>query len=165
MRLDIHEIIAAPGTVSYEYEADISDMKFPGVLRALSPLTAKGSVVNSAGVISLTGEARVRLLCICDRCGEEFTLDKRIPLSVTLADELQDEENPDIFLIKGDSADLDEVMLTAFVLSMESKLLCKPDCLGLCDSCGANLNDGPCSCKRGGDPRLAGLAKLLEQQE
>ena len=165
MRLDIHEIISVPGTVPFEYETDVAEMDFPGVTEPLSPLTASGRVVNSAGVLNLDGEARVSLLCQCDRCGTSFTMDKRIPLHAVLADEIQDEDNPDIFPIESDCADLDEIILTAFVLSMESKLLCKPDCLGLCDKCGADLNSGPCSCGRGSDPRLAKLAMLLESQE
>ena len=82
-----------------------------------------------------------------------------------LSEEIQDEDNPDIFPIEGDSADLDEIIMTAYVLSMESKMLCRPDCLGLCDKCGANLNNGPCSCRSEGDPRLAKLAQLLDSKE
>ena len=31
-----------------------------------------------------------------------------------------------------------------------------------CPRCGADLNLGPCSCRKEVDPRLAALAKLLE---
>ena len=48
---------------------------------------------------------------------------------------------------------------------MDTKTLCSEDCKGLCPRCGANLNDGPCGCKREVDPRLAVLAKLLENRE
>lgn len=165
MRLDLHEIISAPGSVPFEYETDIAGMDFPGVLEPLSKLTANGKAVNSAGRLTLDGEAQVSLLCQCDRCGESFTLDKHVPISAVLSDELQDEDNPDIFPIESDSADLDDIILTMFVLSMETKLLCNPDCKGLCDKCGANLNNGSCSCGRGSDPRLAALAELLNSQE
>ena len=33
-----------------------------------------------------------------------------------------------------------------------------------CPRCGADLNLGPCSCKKETDPRLAVLAKLLENK-
>ena len=42
--------------------------------------------------------------------------------------------------------------------------LCSEDCKGLCPRCGADLNLGPCSCKKETDPRLAVLAKLLENK-
>jgi hypothetical protein len=44
------------------------------------------------------------------------------------------------------------------------KPLCREECKGLCPSCGADLNKGPCSCKgKKGDPRLAALKKLKDK--
>ena len=82
----------------------------------------------------------------------------------SLVTELADEENEDewVFQLEGDSADLDDIVTTAFVLNMDSKLLCKPDCKGLCCRCGANLNDGPCGCEPELDPRFAALKQLLK---
>ena len=51
------------------------------------------------------------------------------------------------------------------VLDMDTKSLCRPDCAGLCDTCGANLNLGPCSCRKQRDPRLAVLEQLLDKQD
>ena len=48
------------------------------------------------------------------------------------------------------------------VLDLDERLLCREDCKGLCDKCGADLNEGPCSCKAEIDPRLAVLGQLLE---
>ena len=62
------------------------------------------------------------------------------------------------------SAELDEILTTAFVLNMDSKLLCKPDCKGLCFRCGKNLNEGDCDCRPETDPRLAVLGQLLKDK-
>ena len=43
--------------------------------------------------------------------------------------------------------------------SISEQVLCK----GLCERCGANLNDGPCGCKATADPRLAVLEQLLDK--
>ena len=48
---------------------------------------------------------------------------------------------------------------------MDTKTLCSEDCKGLCPGCGVNLNHEACRCKKQVDPRLAALAKLLEQPE
>ena len=40
-----------------------------------------------------------------------------------------------------------------------------PKKAGLCDKCGKNLNDGPCDCRDEGDPRLAVLRQLLENED
>ena len=39
-----------------------------------------------------------------------------------------------------------------------------PDCAGLCDRCGANLNLGPCRCQKPRDPRMAVLEQLLDNK-
>ena len=44
------------------------------------------------------------------------------------------------------------------------RVLCRPDCKGLCPRCGADLNDGPCPCPEPEpetDPRMAALKALL----
>ena len=83
---------------------------------------------------------------------------------VTLADELEDEENDEIVLLEGSEVDLDELVTTAFVLAMDTKNLCSEDCKGLCAKCGADLNLGPCGCRPEVDPRLAALAQLLDDE-
>ena len=80
-----------------------------------------------------------------------------------LAEEQQDESNEDIVLLEdGEFDDLEDLARTVFILEMDTKTLCSEDCKGLCSRCGADLNLGPCSCKKEADPRLAVLAKLLE---
>lgn len=163
MRLDLRTIINEAGAVSFDYELDLSDMDFVSISEFLTPLRVSGSVVNSAGVLTLRGEVRARLLMICDRCGSEFERETVFPLNCLLAAELQDDENPDIFLLDGDFADLDEIASDAFVLGLESKVLCREDCLGACRRCGKSLNDGPCGCKPETDSRLAVLGQLLSE--
>jgi uncharacterized protein len=41
-------------------------------------------------------------------------------------------------------------------------VVCRPDCRGLCVTCGKNLNEGDCDCKTEPDPRWAALQELLE---
>ncbi|MFR3289705.1 MAG: YceD family protein [Lachnospiraceae bacterium] len=37
------------------------------------------------------------------------------------------------------------------------------DCRGVCPECGKDLNEGPCSCRKKADPRLAVLEQLLDK--
>ena len=47
------------------------------------------------------------------------------------------------------------------LLDSPSTPLCRPDCAGLCPTCGTNLNEGSCDCAPPpADPRWAGLAGL-----
>ena len=158
MRLDLKELLRKDGTLPFSCTPDMDDLSFSSISRFLSPVTAQGRVTASAGVLTLTGTVTARALCLCDRCGREFEQEFRFPLEQPLA------EDPDLYPITEDGVDLEEIVSTAFVLGMETKLLCQPDCRGLCDRCGKNLNDGPCDCEAETDPRLAVLGQLLEQE-
>ena len=164
MKLDLHEVIGVPGAhVSFDCEPELADLSVESAYDVLPGAHASGSVKNSAGALTLSGVLEADMRCTCARCLREF--DKHISLSVAaaLADSLQDEDNPDIFLLEGDAADLDEVFRTAFIFEMPQRFLCSENCLGLCEKCGKNLNDGPCSCTAEPDPRLAVLRQLLEK--
>ncbi|MFD1907102.1 YceD family protein [Paenibacillus rhizoplanae] len=53
-----------------------------------------------------------------------------------------------------------------FVLHLPDSVLCKADCLGLCQKCGQNLNEGTCSCDNTViDPRLAALKGFFTKQD
>ena len=81
-----------------------------------------------------------------------------------LAEERQSDDDEEIVLLENDEVDLGEVARTAFILEMDMKTLCSPDCKGLCPGCGVNLNHEACRCKKAVDPRLAKLAQLLEDR-
>lgn len=50
--------------------------------------------------------------------------------------------------IKGlDSVTLDSDIRDEIILDHPIRVLCKPDCRGLCAFCGTNLNEGACDCQ------------------
>jgi uncharacterized protein len=56
----------------------------------------------------------------------------------------------------GDEIDVTPLIVEQVMLALPTRPLCAEDCLGLCDSCGANLNRETCDCAdTGGDPRMA----------
>jgi uncharacterized protein len=111
----------------------------------------------------MNAEIEIGLRRVCDRCSVTYETTQKIDTSVVLEKELQDEENPDVFLLDGDNADLDEIIRTLFILDMDMKSLCRDDCKGISFKCGKNLNEGPCDCKPETDPRLAVLGQLLNE--
>ena len=166
MLLDLSKIIACPGaSVSFSTSLDLSDLRYGNCYPVDEPVQASGSVRNTAGVLVMTGKIFTTIHGVCDRCASDFTSDVEFPLDVVLVTELSNEENEDewVFPLEGDSADLEDIIRTVFVLNLDSKLLCKPDCKGLCCRCGKNLNDGPCSCQKELDPRFAALRQLLDK--
>ena len=166
MLLGLSKIIDSPGaSVSFSTSVDLSDLCYGVSYPGSEPVLAQGTVRNTAGVLVMTGEITTRIHGICDRCAADFQRDIRFPMDVVLVTEMADEENEDewVFPLEADAADLDDIVRTVFVLNLDSKLLCREDCRGLCHRCGKNLNDGPCSCRKELDPRFAALKQLLEK--
>ena len=166
MLLGLSKIMDMPGAVvPFTTSVDLSDLQYGNSKPVTEPVMAEGQVRNTAGVLVMTGSIQTTIHGICDRCAAEFDREIEFPLDVVLVTELANEENEDewVFPLEGDSADLDDIVRTVFVLNLDSKLLCKEDCQGLCCRCGKNLNDGPCSCQKELDPRFAALKQLLEK--
>ena len=57
------------------------------------------------------------------------------------------------------------ILIEQIHLSIPMKPICQEDCAGLCSSCGADLNAGPCDCKDVADPRWQALAALKRTEE
>ena len=166
MLLGLSKIIDCPGaSVPFSVSIDLSDLLYGESHPVSEPVLAEGVVRNTAGVLVMTGSLHTTIHGVCDRCASDFDRFVEFPLDVVLVTELSNEENEDewVFPLEGDSADLEDIVRTVFVLNLDSKLLCKDDCKGLCCRCGRNLNDGPCNCQKELDPRFAALKQLLEK--
>ena len=166
MLLGLSQIIDRPGaSVPFSVSIDLSDLKYGTCYPVSEPVQASGTVRNTADVLVMTGRLSTCLHGICDRCASDFTKEVEMPIDVVLVRELADEDHEDegVFPLIDDSADLEEIVRTVFVLNMDSKLLCDPDCKGLCCRCGKNLNNGPCDCQKEPDPRFAALRQLLNK--
>lgn len=165
MLFDVKPILHTPGgQLEFQFTLDLSDVEFSGRYPISRPVAVSGSVRNTAGILDLELTARTTLDAVCDRCGKAFSQEKEISYGCMLAEEVQNEDNDEIVLLEDGCVDVGDLARTAFILGMDTKTLCSEDCKGLCPRCGADLNLGPCSCKKETDPRLAVLAKLLENK-
>ena len=99
----------------------------------------------------------------CHRCLEDAHVDVRIDATEYQADAPEpgaEVEETCEYLADG-LLDTDRWAADALVLAMPQKVLCRESCAGLCPTCGADLNAGPCGCPADeGDPRLAVLRTL-----
>ena len=166
MLIDVRPILHTPGKrLDFHFTMDLSDLEFSGRYPVKDAVSVDGIVRNTADILELDLTASAVLDAVCDRCGKEFRQEKAVPFSCVLAEEVQNEDNDEIVLLENGKVDAEELARTAFILDMDTKTLCSEDCKGLCPRCGADLNLGPCTCKKEVDPRLAALAKLLENQD
>lgn len=163
MRLNVNKLLHTPeASQDFSFALDLSDLEFGGATPVTEPVNVEGRVRNKAGMLLCDLSAHTTLHAVCDRCAEEFSEEKVVDYSCVLAEERQFDDDEDIILLENDEVDLGDLARTAFILDMDTKMLCSPDCKGLCPGCGANLNRETCRCKKAVDPRLAALAKLLE---
>jgi uncharacterized metal-binding protein YceD (DUF177 family) len=136
----------------------------PGAARfELSPMAA-------AGRFMLTGRVQASLRTECARClgPVGLTVDETLQALVEPGVEPEDaqdveltDDDLDLYHYGGGIIDLAPVIGEAMVLALPFAPLCKEDCAGLCNQCGADLNAGPCHCdRRPVDPRLAALKDI-----
>jgi len=128
--------------------------------------TARGAVTDARLDISrtTTGYALrlrygLRLEGPCMRClegaADQISIDAREVDQPGGGDDLR---SP---YLEGDELDLKSWARDALVLALPVRVLCTPDCRGLCGICGANLNEEPGHAhEREPDPRWAKLSEL-----
>jgi uncharacterized protein len=97
----------------------------------------------------------------CRRCLEDVTVEVEQDVNIFLAEEGDEtaQEDPDVYRVdpRAQSIDLRPAIREEWVLSAPAFVLCREDCKGLCPTCGADLNAGPCSCPQTTDSRWAAL--------
>ena len=163
MFLDLHEIIEMPGGhVPFACELDRDRLSFPALVCFEGPVSAEGEVRNSAGVLRMSAQIRAQMTVLCDRCGKEFDKSIAIPAEAVLKADAGEDDPADLYPLDGDGIDISDVTENCFILDMDTKFLCREDCLGLCPHCGKDLNEGPCGCSKTIDPRMAVLGQLLD---
>ncbi len=121
---------------------------------------ARLEVSRLAGGYTLRLRMRARLEGPCMRC-----LDAGAASVEVSAHEVHQGSSEDLELrspyITGDELDLRAWARDALVLDLPSQILCRADCLGLCATCGAALNEDPEHVHEAAlDPRWAKLSEL-----
>ncbi len=149
----------APGEIDFDEEA----------LRQVSTLSVAGKAEYSAalGEIRLEGRLQVTMEADCDRCLDacRFPLETGFSLSYFPSEAnvgpeeagLKEDEVAMAFY-EGDGLLLEDVLREQILLGVPMQKLCRPDCRGLCPSCGENWNQRQCNCQPvAADDRWAAL--------
>lgn len=137
--------------------------------RVISPLKSRLTIWLSQDGCLIRGTLEGTVAEPCNRCAEDAIIE--INSSYDEFEEIPEEprgphkgENSESHIVFDEHTpmlNLAEVAWEQFMLSIPVNPLCKPDCKGLCTQCGANLNQGSCSCAHEeSDPRMAALRNL-----
>jgi uncharacterized protein len=125
-------------------------------------------------VVFVHGHLSSRVPQVCSRClaSYEATVDAAVDTRLVPAPTARGEERElgaddlETDVYDRDQIDLNALIETETTLGLPMKPLCREGCRGLCPSCGASRNAGPCGCVPAVDPRwspLKGLADRLSK--
>ena len=148
------------------FDLDISDLPAEIANLLSGPVKAVGKVFNRAGIVILTAVLTIPLAAYCDRCLKIIKQNLTIDINHTLLKQLsgEDELSDEYIEVGTEEFDLNELLISEVILNMPSKILCTPQCKGLCPKCGANLNEKACGCMKDNiDPRLEILKSLIDE--
>ncbi len=145
----------------------------PQIMEECSPLHVEGRISCTGRGFYAAGSVRMTLKLRCTRClqnyeqeltgsfGEEFLPESQ---AMEISEEDVDDFCGDLSTFANDEVDLSQLLWDTILLSVPMKTICRPDCQGLCPSCGRSLNHEQCTCTGHTiDPRLADLADLLKE--
>ncbi|MDP2921518.1 MAG: DUF177 domain-containing protein [Candidatus Omnitrophota bacterium] len=104
------------------------------VISFLNPIDVKADVTKTSGEIfvDISVESPVEYTCV--KCLSRFDGIFRKKFNVIR------EVKP------AEVVELDDEIRQEIILDYPMKVICKPDCKGLCPNCGQNLNAGECEC-------------------
>jgi uncharacterized protein len=143
-----------------------TEVEFP------TPVQVRGRFTKVAEQVYFHGTICGTLAVPCSRCLDiirsDFATDIRVvylPPSTRLHLEgeegVEAEGELDLYTHDGVTLDLRPPVHDYVLLAFPIQSLCRPDCAGLCQVCGGNRNEVPCTCQTdAGDPRFALLKQL-----
>jgi uncharacterized protein len=156
LRVDIRDL--QRGSVKTVGELQPDDPAFEGLgLDMIGPVSVTGQL-SATGPDQYLWRGRFRgaLQGECRRCLGDVRSDLEINVDAAIFStdpELADD--PDSYPLpeRATHIDIRDVAREELALAVPSRLLlCREDCAGLCPSCGADLNAGPCDCSAPAEP-------------
>lgn len=142
----IEEIISFPTLVQAQAT---------GECQFLSPLTVSLAVAREFDHIRVNGNVGTKVGLVCSRClcGFSSELSSTFTIFYTKAATAQPEDEVELgeedlisATYSGDEIDFSNEIAEQILLGIPYKPLCSEECLGLCVSCGADLNNSDCTC-------------------
>jgi uncharacterized protein len=174
MRVWLDKVREQPFRWQEERVVDLAEVGHPDLV-GLGPVEWLGEVVFADPSFLLTGSYSYEQTLACTRCLRPIVEPVRGDLQLVVVpgpEPVADgehallEEDLGVVHAPGGELDLDPLLLEQLQLEVPMKPLCRPDCPGMCPSCGADLVDGACECRREDvDPRWAALRGLRSGPE
>jgi uncharacterized protein len=118
-------------------------------------------IESASGGIVVVGEIHAPWVGECRRCMGTATGTLEVEVRELFASGAAGADPELSYPYSGDQLDLEPMVRDAVLLELPQVPLCRPDCGGLCPTCGAELNTEECSCGPGAaDGRWSALNVL-----
>ena len=147
------ELFALAESSSFEGEYELPMLSAgPDDYTCDGPVSWQVTVTNTGEALLVTGTAEGDAHTACGRClrDVDMHLEGEIEGYFLLEDDaaIPDEMEGDEYeLLPADHViDMRPLIEAALLVEVPYMPLCKEDCAGLCPTCGADLNEGPCGC-------------------
>ena len=163
---NLRQVKLRPGEEHREaLDVELPPFDFGGQRYVPAPETVEAELAitraTTGTVFSLAFETRLHGPCY--RCLGDAGLAVPIRDIQYQASSPEDEEMTTPYVVD-DQLELSEWARDAVALALPEKILCRPDCAGLCAECGKNLNDDPHEHdEQTPDPRWDALEALRKQ--
>lgn len=172
MKINVSDIIEEPGTsVSFSETGIVEPFGNNAEDIALrTPFRVEGVATSTGEGVYVQANVKGSVGLICSRCLAGFDMELQFDCEGRFVENPEDilpnnEDDIEAFALNGEFCVLDEMIQHELLLNIPMKPLCNSKCQGLCEVCGANLNEAPCEClKHDSETTLFGQ-KLLEALE
>ncbi|MCR5175043.1 MAG: DUF177 domain-containing protein [Oscillospiraceae bacterium] len=151
MKLDITRGVQTKGIdVPFTLEETWGEDRWGGdTVRYVSPVRLSGTYMITGETVVIDAQAQTVVESRCARCLAPALTEVSAPVSEAFVREAEGEAPAEEqYTYQGHVLDLTDAVRTSVLLEVPTRILCREDCKGLCDQCGANLNVTTCSCRK-----------------
>jgi uncharacterized protein len=114
----------------------------------------------------LQAKLEARTMVACGRCLLNFQQPLEVDFTELYAFTPNAATESGLIVPESGKIDLAPLVRDEMMVAIPISPLCRPDCKGLCTTCGENLNENPHTHEEGEvDPRLSALKSLLDKKE
>jgi uncharacterized protein len=171
--LDLRSLELAPGEArELELDVPVEDVIIAGQRYASDPPAPRVrlEITQTSSGWHFRLRTSAAMVGPCWRCLNEATIhleaDVREYAAFDRPKGAAFDEDLDSEYLDGEALDVVAMTRDALVDLLPPAILCRAECAGLCPSCGADLNLGPCDCPPAPpDSRWAGLAEIARRLE
>lgn len=145
--INVSEALKNPGQAyGFERALDIPEMEFMSDPVRFENVLAHGTFVGADDCVNVACELDAVAVSRCARCLGEAKLNLGFSFEALYSREAEPDD-PDRYRFEGYSINIEGAVQEQLVLRLPMRFLCRDDCAGICDKCGANLNEQTCTCR------------------